>query len=95
MPDNRVKIVETNSPAGDADVRVEGNDRVASGIFPAREADVADNTNQATARNEDAEDLAPNLFKLSEKVFVAPNMAKLIIALVISLKRPVRRRGQD
>ena len=66
MPDDWVEVVEAESAAGDADVGMERDDDVPAGVFPAREADVADHADQPAPGDEHAEGLAPYLFQLFE-----------------------------
>ena len=76
VPEDRGEAFVADLPAADEDVGVEGDDLVLTEAAP-RAADVADDDAEATARDEDAKALLPDLVELLEEMLVVVNMAQL------------------
>ena len=79
-------------PAADEDVGVEGDDLVLTEAAP-RAADVAHDDAEATAWDEDAKALLPDLVELLEETLVVVNMAELPRAVSVLDEVEVGRRG--
>jgi len=95
VPNNRVQIVEAESAASDANIGVQGNDGMPARIFPAREANVANDADQAATRNQDAESFAPDFFQFEDEFFVVRYMTELSFRIVIPFECPIRRGGYN
>lgn len=95
VPDDRGEIVKADATAVLLDLGMEWDHGVATGVLPARKANVADNTDQPSTGNQRAETVRPDLIKLVEKLVVVLDMPKWPVAVAVHLQRPVRRGGQD
>ena len=92
MPEDRGQAFAADLPAADEDVGVEGDDLVLTEAAP-RPADVAHDDAEATAGDEDAEALLPDLVELLEETLVVVNMAQLPRAISVLDEVEVGRRG--
>ena len=92
VPDDRVQVVETEAAAEDTDVRMQRKHQVPAKV-PAGHADVANHANQATAGDQDAIHMPPDLGQLVQKHFIVLDVAELIRVFLIALKIPVGRRS--
>ena len=94
MPDNGVQIVEAESATDDADVRVQRKNEVSPEVASGH-ANIADDTDQAAAGNENAEHMPPDLLQFSQECFIIRDVPELIRMLVVALEVPIRGRRDD
>ena len=89
MPNNGIEIIKAEAAADDADVGVEGNDSMTSGVLAAGPANVANDTHQAATGNENAKNFPPCSFQFLYELLVVGYVTELALGIVIPLKRPV------
>lgn len=94
MPDDRVEVIESDTPAHDADVGVQRENQVASEIPPC-DAHIPDNAHHTTTGNKYSVDVSPDLLQLKEESFIVLDMAELVRVLIVPLEIPVRGRSHD
>ena len=94
MPDDRVKVVETEAPANDADIGVEWDYGMPPDILAAGEANVANDADESAPGDEDAEDLSPNLLQLLDKLLVVGDVARLPVTVSWSRRGGEYIRGE-
>ena len=69
MPHNWIEVIKDYAPANDRNVRVKRKDKVASEVTSSK-ADIPDNADQASSRNQNTEYVLPHLFQFGEKRFI-------------------------
>lgn len=95
MPINRREVVEPYSSAADRYISMEWDHLMPPVVSSASETDVTYYDNEATARDQNAETVAPNLVKLIMERFVVANVTELLRVIVVFLERPIRRRSYN
>lgn len=95
VPDDGSEVVESDSPAALLNRGMERDNGVASLVLPAGEADIADDADEAPARDEGTEAVAPDAVEFIEEGFVILNVAHLPGRVAVLLKGPIWGRGHD
>jgi len=88
------EVIETDAAAANDNVGVQGHDHVATVAF-ARKADIADNADQPTSRDEDPQAVAPDVIEFIVERLVVRNKTELAFVLRIFLQGPIRRGCYD
>src|ERR1041384_6045504 len=94
VPDDWIQIVEPNLAAEDADVSMEREYKMPAKSFPG-DTHVADNADESSTRDENAEGVPPDLVQLGEKPLIVLDMSELVGVFLVAFQIPVRRRGYD
>lgn len=92
VPDDRGQVREPDLPAVLLDGGVKRNDSVLPGVLASREADVPDDNDKATARDEGSVACAPNLVQLVEELVIIFHVTKLPVGMAVLFESPVGRR---
>lgn len=88
MPNDGVEVVETDSATDDADIRMKWKHKVPPEVA-ARDADIADYTDEAAALYKNSVHMSPDLLQFRKKRFVVLNVTKLVGILIVPLEIPV------
>lgn len=91
MPYDRVEVVETKLTTHHADVGMKRHHQV-SAIASARQADIANHTDQPSSRNKHSQTFAPNITQGKEKLFVIRDVTELVRIGLILLQCSIGRR---
>ncbi len=83
VPDDGVQVVESDSPADNANVGMKGKDQVAPEIASC-DADIANDAHKATTRYKDTVDVPPDFLQLKEKRLIILNVAQLVGIFVVT-----------
>ena len=94
MPDNRIQIIEPDSPTNNADIRMQWKDKVPSEITSS-DTDIPDDTNETPSGNKNPVDVPPDLFQFKQKCLVILNVSKLIGVFVVAFETPIGRRRNN
>ena len=89
LPDDRRQVIEAELAAMLLDRRVQWNHCVPALVLSPGKTDIADHADQAAARDQYSEAVAPDLVQLREELFVVLDMAHLSVRVAILLQRPV------
>ena len=89
VPNDRVQVVKADTPTDDANVCVEGEDKVASEITPG-DADVANNAHETSSGNKESVNMTPDFLQLEQERLGVLNVAKLVRVFVLSFEIPIR-----
>jgi hypothetical protein len=90
VPDDRVKVVEADTPAYNANVRMKRKNQVTPKI-PSCHADITNNAYKTATRDKNTVDVSPYFLQFKEERFIILNMAQLIGILVVAFQIPIRR----
>ena len=71
---------------------VQRHNGMPSAVFTTRQANIADNDNQAPTRHKDTMTMRPHLIELAEKLVIILNMSQLPVRIPVLLQSPIRRR---
>jgi hypothetical protein len=88
VPDNRIQIVKTDSPADHTDVRVEGKYQVTSKVTSCH-TNITYHAHQPASGDKNTIDVPPNLLQFLQEALVVFNMSSVVRGFIVAFKIPI------